>query len=549
MVTDSEWTSSFAVLRRALDKGLLLSSTEVRDALITSLPHVAADRRISSIAIPTRDRPETLSRLLSGLTTVHHCDESLEVLVLDDSTTDRFEAATRAALIPYLSTPGVSFRYCNRLGRQSFARHLAARTGVSLDLADFALVGGTDAKATPGACRNAALLDCSGSALLFLDDDVDCLFTATTETGLCIGHSPEPALTVLKDAQGLAAYKLSADDPLGDVERLLNITASAVSDAAIGGRLDLCGVSTRLLERISLHSSSVIVAAFGLIGDLAIDSPVPYYTMAPSFDTGARSESEWRAMLEGRLGVRAAARWLITDRPEVPAHCLGVDGHELLPPFMPVLRGEEVVFGTLIEQCVPGALFGHIPRAALHRPLPPRRLAVSVNNMPFLRIPAAVVLARLIGSMRLEGDSRSARMMSCGALLRGVAELDCSQLEARVHSCVRDAMVATLRRLDISESAGGPEYWIRDIHHLRGVCLSSLNEARPGRLLDVPLVEGPGQTFQSLAAAMGGLVRVWPVFWEAASALRATGIRCTEPVSDGVGCSSFHGDSFVQGRR
>jgi len=531
--------SSGPVLRRALDQGLLLSWTDVCDTILESLPSTAANRNITATVIPTRNRPEALSRLLTGLARQLKCkDRRLEVLVIDDSTSADFQDATRAALMPFLSTSGLTFRYCNREGRLAFAQRLSNHTGVPLDIVSFALGGGTDVTTTPGACRNAALLDCCGSTLLFIDDDVECFFTSPSGTDLCIGHSPNSRLTLVRDEDSLAGYNLAPADPLFDLERLLNVTASSVSETALGGRLDLCGMSTPLLERLATYPASVRLAAFGLIGDLAIDSPVPYYTSPLVGPPQTYSEDEWRAICERRLGVRGVSKWTITGRADFPAHCFCVDCHELLPPFLPILRGEEVVFGALIEGCLPEVLVGHVPRAVLHRPVPPRHLAVSVPTMPFVRVPASVVLARLITSISFEADSPAGRMGACGALLIRLGQVGPRQLEQRVLGCVRDALVAMLRSLAASESAGGPDHWIRDIRHLRKVCLSSLNETKPVSLSDLPVLDGPGHTFRALAARMGALVQAWPALWAGALDLRSRGLRCTVPVRDASDCLS-----------
>ena len=51
----------------------------------------------------------------------------------------------------------------------------------------------------------------------------------------------------------------------------------------------------------------------------------------------------------------------------------GLDNRDLLPPNVPLNRGQDLVFGQLLWKCFGNAVFGHVPLAVVHDPVPPRR--------------------------------------------------------------------------------------------------------------------------------------------------------------------------------
>ena len=69
----------------------------------------------------------------------------------------------------------------------------------------------------------------------------------------------------------------------------------------------------------------------------------------------------------GRQPADARRRVLLHDdlrRPRQP---------DPAPPFVPVQRGQDVIFGATLWHCFEDRCFGHVPWALLHAPLEPRR--------------------------------------------------------------------------------------------------------------------------------------------------------------------------------
>src|SRR4029077_16768409 len=50
-----------------------------------------------------------------------------------------------------------------------------------------------------------------------------------------------------------------------------------------------------------------------------------------------------------------------------------MDNRDLLPPFMPVRRGQDMIFGMTLARCCHDALAAHLPWALVHVPVEKRR--------------------------------------------------------------------------------------------------------------------------------------------------------------------------------
>ena len=56
---------------------------------------------------------------------------------------------------------------------------------------------------------------------------------------------------------------------------------------------------------------------------------------------------------------------------------IGMDNRTLLPPFIPMLRGEDMVYSSVLSACEPEGLLGYLPCSVLHSPLEVRHSPVA----------------------------------------------------------------------------------------------------------------------------------------------------------------------------
>lgn len=103
--------------------------------------------------------------------------------------------------------------------------------------------------------------------------------------------------------------------------------------------------------------------------------PTPVMFLLLESDSRRRlleSESTYRSAFASREVLRAVDCPCITDNPFFFAATFGYDNRTLLPPFMPVLRAEDDIFGFTVRACIEDGYFGHLPTAVFHSPVDTR---------------------------------------------------------------------------------------------------------------------------------------------------------------------------------
>src|SRR5262249_43053237 len=70
--------------------------------------------------------------------------------------------------------------------------------------------------------------------------------------------------------------------------------------------------------------------------------------------------------------LRVVHRATMSDRPPSHSTFLGLDNRQLLPPFLPEGRGQDVLFQLVLLLCFPDTLYARLPWALLHEPVDAR---------------------------------------------------------------------------------------------------------------------------------------------------------------------------------
>lgn len=233
----SRWDSNIATstVKELLSAGLLVRAPEMftRVSLNSSCGGATP---ISRLAIPTRDRPCSLSRALrSFLTNAERHGYRVSVLVSSDSRSPGEDRAARAVVDDCQKGSKMPVVYAGIDHKADYAAHLAAKTHVPLDVIQFALSGHGYAGPTMGANRNAVLLRTAGSLLLSADDDTLCdsrRIGQTTDNRLrFMGHGDPADLWFFDDRRSALASTEPADvSVLGAHAAILGKDAAHASD-------------------------------------------------------------------------------------------------------------------------------------------------------------------------------------------------------------------------------------------------------------------------------------------------------------------------------
>ena len=178
--------------RKQALQGLVASGALVSFEDLLSRQRVAQEgesgSRITTLVIPTRDRPALLERCIrSFVGNARSHDRRLDVVVGDDSL-DRFaRARLRDRLRLLAGSENIVLRYAGAEEKEDYVRALADASGVPYEIVAFGLLGSElesdEETERMGANRNALLLDAVGELCVSVDDDTVCQLTPHPQLG------------------------------------------------------------------------------------------------------------------------------------------------------------------------------------------------------------------------------------------------------------------------------------------------------------------------------------------------------------------------------
>jgi hypothetical protein len=469
---------------------------------------------ITTVGVPTRDRTSSLERCLAAL--ADSCareGRAPDVVVTDDTAGTEGRTANRAALRSFKNRYAGAIFYADADRRAAYADRLAAHSG--LDPADvrFALANDDGYPIATGAGRNALLLHAAGEALLQIDDDV------------IASPSPAPGAR-----QGVAVsprhdpteFWFPADDP-SDVAAPAGLLA--LHEQLLGKKLQECGSAETLAGRVRL-------TAAGLAGDPGMSSPQYFLVL----DGGTRDrfladEATYRRVMAGPRVMRSVVRPTVCPSAFCMAANLGVDGRTPLPPFMPVQRNQDGVFGALVRACQPATLFGFLPWLLPHRPPTPR----GIDPDDMFRAAGCVRSDQVVQLLiRAHAPRPGIGLRSLGEALAAAGRLPEERFSEMILGLVRAQTVGFANQLAaiLDRHCGRPEFWAADVRRLIGVLRD--RAADPEVAVPVDLARhfgGPAAipVLQKLVGRFGRLLQCWDGVWQAALELRSAGVRPAEP--------------------
>lgn len=471
--------------------------------------------RITTVGIVTADRPQKLRRLLSSLG--QHLSRNgrrPSVLVVDGS---RDPANQRGVQVIVDDTSRKFGLSCTRVDRSGLKRFCEALGIEAADGAMNALV-----PSTAGASRNALTLLTAGESVLSLDDDV-LLTPWTHESRLpgvhVAGHIDLREWRFFDDRrQALESAQPVHLDFLSAHEALLDRPLGRVATTAGCDWTDACGHV--LVNLVAGREPRVRVTFAGVAGDSGLHSPLRLlFATGPVAASMAADPDSYRRALHTREVHRIARRDLITHDHLCMAYCMGIANRALLPPFCPVGRNEDGVFGALLSIHDPLAMFAHLSVGVLHDSERPALYDDAARALAF-RTRVADLLIALTHNLASSvfAESPASRMRRVGGLLRDIGEANpriCEELvlEVLVAARARELLVLEER---IATATEWPDEWRRDAGQYRTELLSACRDPsffEPIELRD----EGP-RLMQPFLRAFGSLVERWPDIWEAAAA-------------------------------
>ena len=476
-------------------------------------------RTITTIGIVTRDRLQDLVRCLeSYLENCRRYAKSPEFVVADDSSSAEAADRTKAALLRIIGRYDARIRYAGRQEKSRFAAALAAESAVPREIIQFALFGDERCALSTGANRNSLLLDAAGTLMLAVDDDTLCRIAAPPDheatPTFFSGYDPSEFWFFPNREHATGSVRFVDADVLGCHEALLGSSvADPGGEAETGGR--------------------VAMTLNGLIGDSGMASPRYYLTLTgASRDRLVASPQAYRSAFESREILRSVRQPTITRGPFCMTTFLGLDNRLLLPPFFPVQRNSDGIFGMMLQKCVEGSHVAFLPWILLHAPESPRAFAPEEMwaGAAAVRMADIVIAGVMAHKTHSTHVTPGARLADLGKHLRAMGSLSYPDFEARIRNVqrVRNFAFITALHGQLQTYGASPDFWADDVRRM--IELLSKASTGVGYLVPRDLLQGRDadaacRLGQELVGKFGELLDAWPTLVDAAKRLRVNGCR------------------------
>lgn len=370
------------------------------------------------MGVPTCNRPEALERSLeSYLCNFERYGRSVKITIADDSRSAAMRQKYRSVLQRFQADyPKLQFQYLGLEEKLRFAKRLIEDSGVPSEVIKFACFDSEQTGlGTFGANRNFLLMQHAGQMFVTVDDDTVCSIARAPGFESRIESAVEERFSsshpcecwVYSDLdQLLGAYKAEQQDFLGLHESILG---REVADACkeLRGRHGAEVGAAAEHQWLAGEGRRVAVTFNGLAGDCATPSPTNYLLfVGKSLRRFVEDPAAYQKAILSRQIVRVADRFIITRRTtNTPGLFTGLDGREFLPPYVPVGRGEDLVYWNLLDQTLPTLAFGFLPWSLLHLPVDKRTFWPGEIGRSASGVSLDVFLSVLIRSWKGESTS------------------------------------------------------------------------------------------------------------------------------------------------
>lgn len=416
---------------------------------------------IDTLAIVTRDGTERALRLADDLAR-SAAGRPLDVLVSDDGAAGR-RAATQLedALVDH---------------------------GIERRVASFALGDPLGLGIATGANRNFVQLATLDRVVLVVDDDLEARI-----------HVPPGTSTHAVERSG---------DP---TEHWFFATADEASGMHDPHADPFAMLDRGLASRSPSSGSRPIASWMGMVGDPG--SPNPLLWLAQEGESRRRlapDDATFTAHRESRRVMRSVMCTTHTTGHGWTPSVVAYDHRVLVPPFLPVLRGQGLVWGATVDA---GGAWGlvRVPGALAHRLAAPRQ-SDRAREHDSVVAPAVATLLQMAfatGPRPPKGADPAAALVHAADRLEVLTRTPETFAAWRAHALlVRVQSLDTMLARALDQHRRAPAAWASEIDDLRARLTSSAARARPP--YDLADRAEPMKLAYEIAAGFAALLRAWP---------------------------------------
>lgn len=517
--------------------GLLWNEADAEKAWKTLPADPGPPGPLAWAAIPTRNHPGPALRTARALLeTSLKEDHPVSLLVADDSPDPSMRRTLAEGLADLSRSTGRPVFAAGPETRRAWIKALADTGAADPGLLEFAFSDPLGSGFACGANRNFILSLLVGERFVSSDDDIlpDLLAARQPGSGCGVPGRRDPFHRWFgRSQEELAAQGRRVDAGFWKAhDRVLGRTPAGAAD---NPAFDWEGFNPDLLVE---HAESLRVAASfpGLWGYPPVGFTSHLLALRGKDLEGlVRDPAFFHAVMRGGWQAAVAPRPSCADMSYFPGMCMGLDNARFLPPFLPVLHGEDAAYGIFLSTLMPGALAWHHPWAVLHDPGRSPELCHPSDPHPANRAPYYELhqVFRALWSQFPHVLTTRSPIINCeraGVWLEDLAALDPADWQ---HFWFDLAAGLKSQEINIlrTRAAGTPERF-RHYHETVETYLGSREQALlgpkghlPAELWSLPEGKDGDKLLRGLLSGYGRLLRAWPSIREASLALARNGRR------------------------
>ena len=368
------------VLKTMIDSGIMVSAKKLCDDLKMDIDRTASEAVSDKpvVVIITWERPEPLERLLNSI--VANCKTARfhHVYVVDDSRNTSNKEKNRLLTESFAAQIEGSASYFGQDQQQTLLTALVERLPEHEQAIRFLCDQSRWRDLwSSGLARNIALLLSCGRKLVMVDDDTVCdVYTPPgVKSGISFSDEQREARFYSSEIEWASLRESLNPDPIDRHMQYLGLSFSQ----ALG-----------VLGEQHLKPSSFAHSTALQISDLRPDSRI-LMTECGSFGCPGTGVNTWLPFMPGdslkhmmasektvsnalnlRMTWSGRSRAHFVTRPTM-SQITGFDNRAQLPPYLPVFRGEDRLFGYMLDFIFPSSVSLDLPWAIPHLPIPERK--------------------------------------------------------------------------------------------------------------------------------------------------------------------------------
>ena len=545
------FSATRAQLAELVDAGLLISQRDVLQRQVASRHPAQQPSQIATVGLVTYNRIEGLQRALTSyIENSKQYGRQTDFAVADNSTDPEIRQGYRRMLQTLKTRYGVHISYGGWEEKVRFANLLTTQGGIPPEVVQFALFDVEACKRNFGANRNALLLHTLGDLCFIADDDTICRTAVSPELeanlAVTSGWDPGDYWFFPNRQAALQSVSFVDQDILAGHEQLLGRdVGSIIAAMSSQGKLLFDRVNTALGQRLEKGDGTVLVTFNGILGDCAWGAPFGYWggpmgcllLDGKSHERLVESEATYRAICSSREILRVVPRFTLSDAAFSITTWAGLDNRTLLPPCMPVGRGQDVIFGLTVWRCFTESFFGHVPWTLLHAPLEnrafwPGEIFRSASGFDIDKLIIACVTGYEFGPTATTGADR---LRAMGRHLEEVGNLPGAAFDEflRLQAWQTTSAYIALTEEHLQAWGETPAFWVNDVRKYLEMLRHALirdDYCIPLDLLDGRSVEETRRVAQRLVRGFGQFLSWWPEMTAATKHLRTQGQRLALPI-------------------